>query len=371
MATKTRPKKLVFQTTEGAKEVFLLKGRDDLTLDVRLLQMLRLANALSPGKGAIRVYDVFPIEPRAGLLRWVTGHPMHGLTKGAEEASSAVWARKVKAALQQAKVLPQVPRKEWPVEILLRNFKEMCEAAPKNLLSRELFQAAVSPDHHLHVVENFRASVARMSAMGYVLGLGDRHLDNILLDLQTGEVCHVDFSIAFDFGKKLKVPETVPFRLTQNMEHALGYTKTGGTFKLVMTETLASVRRGRELFRHIAETFYHDPLHDWVAPPTTLLRAVEEQKRCPPKSSGRRRRNGKVSIDGIPLERLWPHEGSPDPNFRDLCGRVAAAVVEGAEDAGVLQEIDTAAEARDTLARQWSTKVAADWMAGFTVLEDF
>ena len=43
-------------------------------------------------------------------LAEVTGHSLYALTKGAEEASSAVWARKVKAALQQAKVLPQVPR---------------------------------------------------------------------------------------------------------------------------------------------------------------------------------------------------------------------------------------------------------------------
>lgn len=50
--------------------------------------------------------------------------------------------------------------------------------------------------------------------VGYVLGLGDRHLDNILLDLNTAEVVHIDFNLAFDRGLQLRVPEIVPFRLT-------------------------------------------------------------------------------------------------------------------------------------------------------------
>ena len=30
--------------------------------------------------------------------------------------------------------------------------------------------------------------------MGYLLGLGDRHLDNMLIDFSSGHVVHVDFS---------------------------------------------------------------------------------------------------------------------------------------------------------------------------------
>lgn len=54
--------------------------------------------------------------------------------------------------------------------------------------------------------------------VGYMLGLGDRHLDNILLDLQSGEVVHIDFNLAFDKGLQLRVPEIVPFRLTHLLQ---------------------------------------------------------------------------------------------------------------------------------------------------------
>lgn len=53
--------------------------------------------------------------------------------------------------------------------------------------------------------------------IGFILGLGDRHVMNILIDNVTGEVIHIDFGIAFDRGEVQKTPETVPFRLTRDI----------------------------------------------------------------------------------------------------------------------------------------------------------
>jgi serine-protein kinase ATM len=45
---------------------------------------------------------------------------------------------------------------------------------------------------------NYTRSVATTSIVGHILGLGDRHTSNILLDSSTGEVVHIDLGIAFD-----------------------------------------------------------------------------------------------------------------------------------------------------------------------------
>jgi len=37
-----------------------------------------------------------------------------------------------------------------------------------------------------------------MSFVGYVLGLGDRHSENILLDATAGAAVHVDFNCLFE-----------------------------------------------------------------------------------------------------------------------------------------------------------------------------
>lgn len=45
---------------------------------------------------------------------------------------------------------------------------------------------------------NYIRSVATTSIVGHILGLGDRHVANILIDNGTGEVVHIDLGIAFD-----------------------------------------------------------------------------------------------------------------------------------------------------------------------------
>jgi serine-protein kinase ATM len=45
---------------------------------------------------------------------------------------------------------------------------------------------------------NYTRSVATTSIVGHILGLGDRHTLNILLDSSTGEVVHIDLGIAFE-----------------------------------------------------------------------------------------------------------------------------------------------------------------------------
>ena len=38
------------------------------------------------------------------------------------------------------------------------------------------------------------------------------------------QVVHIDYNVCFEKGKGLRVPEKVPFRMTPNLETALGVT---------------------------------------------------------------------------------------------------------------------------------------------------
>jgi phosphatidylinositol kinase/protein kinase (PI-3 family) len=69
---------------------------------------------------------------------------------------------------------------------------------------------------------SYTKSMAAWSCFGYIIGLGDRHLGNILINKKTGAVEHIDFDVIFESGKILQVNETVPFRLTNNFQVAFG-----------------------------------------------------------------------------------------------------------------------------------------------------
>jgi serine-protein kinase ATM len=67
--------------------------------------------------------------------------------------------------------------------------------------------------------------------IGYILGLGDRHVQNMLIDKKTAEVIHIDFGICFEQGLTLRYPERVPFRLSRDIEAGFGISGTEGVFK--------------------------------------------------------------------------------------------------------------------------------------------
>lgn len=111
-------------------------------------------------------------------------------------------------------------------------------------------------------------SVATTSMCGYILGLGDRHLQNILLDKFTAEVIHIDFGIAFEQGKVLPTPETVPFRLSRDIEDAMGVIGIEGIFRKSCEKTMEVMRKNHETIITILEVLLYDPLYEWTISPS-------------------------------------------------------------------------------------------------------
>ena len=70
--------------------------------------------------------------------------------------------------------------------------------------------------------EVFARSLAVMSIVGYVLGLGDRHPSNLMISRNTGKIIHIDFGDCFEVAMdREKFPEKIPFRLTRMLINAM------------------------------------------------------------------------------------------------------------------------------------------------------
>jgi len=121
----------------------------------------------------------------------------------------------------------------------------------------------------------FGRTAAVMAMVGSILGLGDRHSENILLDTNSGDVVHVDFNCLFEKGKLLETPERVPFRLTQNIVDGLGVTGVEGVFRIACEIVMQLLRDNRDCLMNVLEPFIHDPLVEWE----------DEKKKMVPNSS--------------------------------------------------------------------------------------
>lgn len=109
----------------------------------------------------------------------------------------------------------------------------------------------------------YTVSVALSSIIGFILGIGDRHVMNILIDLMTAEVVHIDFGIAFEGGKYLPHPELIPFRLTRDIIAPMGVSGVNGVFRKTCEKTLEILREHKETIVTILEVLLHDPMYSW------------------------------------------------------------------------------------------------------------
>ncbi|KAL0871573.1 hypothetical protein ABMA27_004106 [Loxostege sticticalis] len=249
LPTKTRPKKLIFYGSDGKPYTYLFKGLEDLHLDERIMQLLSITNTMLARDSEnndnqtyrARHYSVIPLGPRSGLISWVDNvTPLFALYKRWQNREAAILSaktnktvnvlrpselfyNKLNPLLKEAGISTE-NRKEWPVSILKQVLQELSAETPRDLLWRELWCSSVTPEQWWQMTRRYSYSVAVMSTIGYIIGLGDRHLDNVLVDLTSGEVVHIDYNVCFEKGKTLRVPEKVPFRMTPNLVTALGVT---------------------------------------------------------------------------------------------------------------------------------------------------
>lgn len=109
----------------------------------------------------------------------------------------------------------------------------------------------------------FTLSAATWSAVGHVIGLGDRHSENILIDTSSGGCVHVDFDCIFDKALLLPKPEVVPFRLSPNMLDAFGPVGADGAFTGGMISAMTTLWNNRDILLSVLEPFIKDPIIDW------------------------------------------------------------------------------------------------------------
>ena len=100
--------------------------------------------------------------------------------------------------------------------------------------------------------------------VGYILGLGDRHPSNLMLERKSGKVLHIDFGDCFEVAMhRDKFPEKVPFRLTRMLVNAMEISGIDGNFRITCEKVMCVLRENRDSLVATLEAFVHDPLISW------------------------------------------------------------------------------------------------------------
>ncbi len=127
------------------------------------------------------------------------------------------------------------------------------------------------------VMDTYIKSCAGYCVATYLLGVGDRHLDNIMLR-SDGYLFHIDFG--FIFGKDPK-PMPAPIRLTKEMIDGMGGPQSANysRFKTLTCQAYNILRRHATLFTTLASLMSDAGIEDLHPDPQTVIMKMHEKFR--------------------------------------------------------------------------------------------
>ncbi|CCH46977.1 hypothetical protein BN7_6584 [Wickerhamomyces ciferrii] len=268
------PKIMRLQLSDGSKHKMLLKGStDDLRQDAIMEQVFEKVNTILKNDKEtrkrslkMRTYKVVPLGPQAGMIEFVANsialsdilRPLHS-----KDSISFSEAREMMRNCQSSGTRER-----------LNVYLKICKETQP--IFRQFFiDTFTNIDEWYESRQIYTKGISTNSIVGYMLGLGDRHLNNILIDKETGEPIHIDLGVAFDQGKLLPVPELVPFRLTRDIVDGLGITGVEGSFKKSSEHVFRVLRENVEKIIGILNVLKYDPLYSWAISPIRKKRLQE------------------------------------------------------------------------------------------------
>ncbi|KAF9909938.1 hypothetical protein EC991_007741 [Linnemannia zychae] len=291
MSSIRKPKRLSILGSDEKEHLFLVKGGEDLRLDQRVQQLFSLMNDLmlkdpqcSQQNISVGTYKVIPMSGSLGILEWVDNtKPLRHCIEG-ELPNKDGWRR---AQEQHSRFVASFKGDmsgyhnlfiQGTRDKVVKHMENLHSLLREDLLRQSIARLAASPEAFLMLRSEFAKSLAAVNICSYILGIGDRHLENFLVNLSTGCLIPIDFGHAFGSATEaLPVPELAPFRLTRQLEAFLNPLGSKGLLEHPMVCIMKALQSKRDVILNTMDIFVKEPLLDWRK--HAINQAREQKKR--------------------------------------------------------------------------------------------
>ncbi|XP_054564392.1 DNA-dependent protein kinase catalytic subunit isoform X1 [Eptesicus fuscus] len=285
MASIRKPKRIIIRGHDERDYPFLVKGGEDLRQDQRIEQLFEVMNVILSRNAAcsqrnmqLQTYHVIPMTSRLGLIEWIEN------TFTLKELLLSNMSQEEKAAYTSDPRAPPFEYRDWLAKTsgkrgagaymlmykrasrteTVTSFRKRESKVPAALLKRAFLKMSTGPEAFLALRSHFASSHALMCVSHWILGIGDRHLNNFMVNMETGGVIGIDFGHAFGSATQfLPVPELMPFRLTRQFINLMLPMKETGVMYSVMVHALRAFRSHPDLLTTTMDVFVKEPSFDW------------------------------------------------------------------------------------------------------------
>ena len=266
LSSKERPMHIRFKTTNITDDIntnnyydFLLKcDVNDITKEIKTFEIIDEINNIFKIKHydindsmSLKRYLIVPIAPTIILAEWLSNSvSLSSIIEQQskkdliyqEENKSIIHFDNTKATIKQG----AITNEEEKFNILYNYYQY-------NFFDPNLWYSAK---------KKYIISTAIWSMTSFLVGLGDRHPGNIMINKMSGEIIHIDFGYVALKGLSLGVPEIVDFRFTLNLRKNLGLFEENGVFNYICVKALKTFKEYYKTLSARIEYYQFDPLFD-------------------------------------------------------------------------------------------------------------
>ncbi|KAG8268101.1 Phosphatidylinositol 3-kinase catalytic subunit type 3 [Homalodisca vitripennis] len=228
------PLRLTFKTTDGSEYVAIFKHGDDLRQDQFVLQIITLMDKL------LRLEN---LDLKLTPYRVLATGTKHGFVQYIDSLTVA-----------------DVLKSEGTIQNFLRK-RHPSESS----------SYGIAPD----VMDTYIRSCAGYCVITYILGVGDRHLDNLLLTT-SGKLFHIDFG--YILGRDPK-PLPPPMKLSREMVEAMGGTDSEHyrEFSKLCYTAFLHLRRNANVILHLFSLMVNANVPDIALEPDKAIKKVQDK----------------------------------------------------------------------------------------------
>uniref|UniRef100_A0A182LW68 Phosphatidylinositol 3-kinase catalytic subunit type 3 n=1 Tax=Anopheles culicifacies TaxID=139723 RepID=A0A182LW68_9DIPT len=230
------PSKLTFRTITGKDYVAIFKHGDDLRQDQLILQMITLMDKLLQKENLdlkLTPYRVLATSSKHGFMQYI-----------------------------DSVTVAEVLNTEGSIHNFFRKFNP-CETGPFGIMAE--------------IMDTYIKSCAGYCVITYLLGIGDRHLDNLLLTA-SGKLFHIDFG--YILGRDPK-PMPPPMKLSKEMVEAMGGINSEyyNTFRKLCYTAFLHLRRHANVMLNLFGLMVDASVPDIALEPDKSVKKVEDNLR--------------------------------------------------------------------------------------------
>ena len=276
MYSKFHPIRINFLGNDAKNYNFLLKFGEDLRLDQRLQQVFDLSNKTLeqdiPCKErylSINTYSVIPLSISFGLIQWI--HNTKSLKQFIEfslpnkrviDETCLEYKKWITKFGNSHDCFKKALKKYSSNDVILK-MNEYISCVSTDCLKQTFITISPSLESFISLRRNFISTYATMCMIHWITGVGDRHLENILIEISNGRCLGIDFGLSFGAGIDQVVPELVPFRLTPQILGLLKPFTEYDSLGMIMTMVLKALKNEQGPLIACLDVFIHEPLN-WV-----------------------------------------------------------------------------------------------------------